>query len=410
MVEAAAPPSVARQLFAQRDFMLYLGARIFNTLGIQMQEVAIGWEVYQMTSNPLDLGFVGLSQFAPMFGLFLLAGYVADRFDRRAVLVGCYLAQAITGTILYLLAASHMSAVWPIFLTLSVFGSARAISQPASQALVPNLVPKSVFPVAVAWTSSASKLSSIVGPAVGGVLYAVVGLHVFVVIGALFAASVVMMFVVRSGLRFRRAEPGLASVLSGFSYIWNKPVIFGAISLDLFAVIFSGVNGLLPVFSSDILHVGAEGLGFLRAAPAVGASLMALVLTQMPPMRRTGYMLFATVAVFGGSILAFGLSTWFLLSLAALFVLGASDMISVYIRQTLVQIKTPDEMRGRVSAVNSISINASNELGYFRSGVMAAWLGTVPAVVIGGIVTLTVCALWSRFFPELRRADRLDEA
>jgi hypothetical protein len=175
-------------------------------------------------------------------------------------------------------------------------------------------------------------------------------------------------------------------------------------------VIFSGVNGLLPVFSRDILHVGPDGLGFLRAAPAVGATLMALALTQMPPMRRTGHFLFATVAVFGGSILAFGLSTWFLLSLAALFVLGASDMISVYIRQTLVQIKTPDEMRGRVSAVNSISINASNELGNFRSGVMAAWLGTVPAVVIGGAVTLTVCALWFRFFPELRRADRLDEA
>lgn len=410
MVDAAAPPSAARQLFAQRDFMLFLGARVFNTLGIQMQEVAIGWEVYQMTSNPLDLGFVGLSQFGPMFGLFLVAGYIADRFDRRTVLIGCSLAQSISGAILYLLAAARMSEVWPIFLTLSVFGSARAISQPASQALVPNLVPKSIFAPAVAWGSSASKLSSIVGPALGGVLLAVIGLRVFIVIGVLFAASVAMMLIMRSGLRVRRAEPGLKSVLAGFSYIWKKPIIFGAISLDLFAVIFSGVNGLLPVFSRDILHVGPDGLGFLRAAPAVGATLMALALTQMPPMRRTGHLLFATVAVFGCSILTFGFSTWFSLSLAALFVLGASDMISVYIRQTLVQIKTPDEMRGRVSAVNSISINASNELGNFRSGVMAAWLGTVPAVVIGGAVTLTVCALWFRFFPELRRADRLDEA
>jgi MFS family permease len=407
--DAITASSPARRLLAERDFMLYLGSRVLNTFAIHMQTVAVGWTVYQLTNNPMDLGFVGLSQFAPMLGLFLVAGYVADRFDRRLVLASCYFIEATGNLILYALMAAQVTVVWPIFLTLTIFGTARAFSQPASQALVPNLVPKENFPTAVAWNSSAGKLSGIVGPAAGGILFAAMGTHVFLLIGVLFALPVMMTFAMRVRLRIRRNEPvGLASVLAGFSYIWHKPVVLGAISLDLFAVIFAGLPAMLPIFARDILDVGAEGLGFLRAAPAVGASIMALALTQLGSMRRTGTVLFITVALYGASILVFGVSTWFPLSLAALFVLGASDMVSVYIRLTLVQIQTPDEMRGRVSSVNAVSINASNELGDFRAGMMAAWLGAVPAVVVGGVVTLVVCAAWAKMFPELRRADRLD--
>lgn len=408
--QAAAVPSTARRLIAERDFMLYLGGRVFNTLGIHMQTVAVGWQVYQLTSNPLDLGFVGLSQFAPMLGLFLVAGYVADRFDRRMVLALCYLIEAVGGLVLYALAVADVSVVWPIFLTMVLFGAGRAFSQPASQALVPNLVPRDIFPVAVAWNSSAGKLAGIIGPAMGGILYATIGTSVFMAVGIMFALPVAMTFAMRTRLKISRDEPmGLASILGGFAYVWRKPVVLGAISLDLFAVIFAGLPAMLPIFARDILDVGAEGLGFLRAAPAVGASMMAIALTQLGSMRNTGRILFLTVAIYGAAITTFGLSTSFWLSLAALFVYGASDMISVYIRLTLVQIQTPDEMRGRVASVNAVSINASNELGDFRAGTMAAWLGPVPAVVLGGAITLIVCGLWAKMFPDLRRADRLDQ-
>ncbi|HTI88600.1 MAG TPA: MFS transporter [Alphaproteobacteria bacterium] len=406
----AAEPSIARRLIAERDYMLYLIGRTLNTLGIQMQIVAIYWQVYQLTSDPMDIGFVSLSQFAPMLGLFLVAGYTADRFDRRFVMGLCYLLEAVGGMILYALAVAHVTVVWPIFLTMTVFGTARAFSQPAAQALVPNLVPRDLYPVAVAWNASAGKLAGIFGPALGGVLYAVVDTHVFLVIGITFALPVLMTMAMRTKLKIARGEPfNLESVLGGFGYIWKKPVVLGAISLDLFAVIFAGLPAMLPIFASDILHVGSEGLGVMRSMPAVGAALMALALTQVGSLRQTGRLLFVTVFIYGLSIIAFGLSTSFWLSLAALFIYGATDMISVYIRLTLVQIQTPDEMRGRVASVNAVSINASNELGGFRAGTMAAYVGAVPAVVIGGIVTLAVCLAWAKWFPDLRRADRLDD-
>jgi MFS family permease len=410
MAMTAAQPSAARRLFAERDFMLNIGSRFINMFVINMQTVSIGWTVYQITGNAMDLGFVGLSQFGPMLLFFLPAGWVADRFDRRLVLACCYLIEAVGGFLLYALMSIEVSVVWPVFLTLSIFGTARAFSQPASQALVPNLVPRDIYPTAVAWNTASSKIAGIVGPATGGLLFAAIGLHVFLVIGCLFVLPVLMTFAMRSRLRLKSGGlTGLGSVLGGFSYIWNKPIILGAISLDLFAVIFAGLPAMMPIFASDILHTGAEGLGFMRAAPAAGASLSALILTQLGSLRRIGTILFITVTIYGVSILVFGFSTWFPLSLAALFVLGASDMISVYIRQTLVLIQTPDDMRGRVSSVNSVSVNASNELGDFRAGMMAAWVGAVPTVVVGGIVTLTVCALWAKFFPDLRRANRLDE-
>ncbi|MGE5540301.1 MAG: MFS transporter [Gemmatimonas sp.] len=407
---AVAEVSAARRLIAQRDFMLYITGRSLNTLGTHMQTVAIGWMLYQLTSDPLDLGFVGLAQFAPMLGLFLVAGYTADRFDRRIVLGLCYLLGTIGAFLLFVLAIAGNTQAWPIFLTMTIFGASRAFSQPAGQALLPNLVPKDIFPVAVAWNSSVGKLAGIVGPALGGLLYAWLDIWVFLVVTVVFALPVLMTFAMKARLKIARGEPvSLASVLGGFAYVWSKPVVLGAITLDLCAVIFAGLPMMLPIFASDILHVGSEGLGFLRAAPAVGATIMAVALTQIGSLRNTGTILFATVAVYGSAILTFGLSTSFWLSLAALFVYGASDMISVYIRLTLVQIKTPDEMRGRVSSVNAVSINASNDLGDFRAGTMAAWLGPVPAVLAGGIFTLIVCVTFARLFPDLRRADRLDE-
>ena len=359
--------------------------------------------------DAMDLGFVGLSQFAPMLIFFLPAGWVADRFERRSVMMVCYFLEALGAFMLFALVSTDVPKLWPVFLTLTMFGTARAFSQPASQALVPNLVPRDVYPTAVAWNTAAGKLAGIAGPATGGLLFAVVGPRIFLVTALLFILPVIMTLAMRVRLRIPgKGLSGLGSVLAGCGYIWNKPIVLGAISLDLFAVIFAGLPAMLPIFARDVLDVGSEGLGFMRAAPAVGAALTGLCLTQVKAMRRSGIVLFVTVAIYGASILAFGVSTWFPLSLMALFCLGASDMVSVYIRQTLVYIQTPDEMRGRVSAVNSVSVNASNELGDFRAGMMAAWVGAVPAVVAGGIVTLAVCALWAKFFPDLRRADRLD--
>jgi MFS family permease len=404
-----AEQSNTRRLFAERDFMLYLASRSLNNFCIMIETVSVGWSIYQITGNAMDLGFVGLSQFSPMLLFFLVAGWCADRFDRRLLLTGCYLIEAAGDLIFYLQTTATSPVMWLVFLNLSLFGIARAFSSPASQALVPNLVPRDLYPVAVAWNTASSKLAAIVGPAAGGLLFAAIGPKVFLLNGALYMLPVIMMFLMRARLHIRsKGTTGLESVVAGLSYIWRKPIVFGAISLDLFAVIFAGLPAMLPIFASDILHTGAEGLGFMRAAPAAGATITAITLTQLASMRRTGVILFTMVAIYGLSILAFGFSTWLPLSLAALFVLGASDMVSVFIRQTLVQIQTPDDMRGRVSAVNSVSVNASNELGDFRAGMMAAWIGPVPAVVLGGFITLAVCGLWAKFIPDLRRADRLD--
>jgi MFS family permease len=409
MSEAVSKSSNARRLFAERNFVLYLASRSLNNFCIMVETVSVGWSIYQITGNPMDLGFVGLSQFSPMLLFFLVAGWCADRFDRRLLLTGCYLIEATGDLLFYLQTTSTSPVMWLVFLNLSLFGTARAFSSPASQALVPNLVPRDLYPVAVAWNTASSKLAAIIGPAAGGLLFAAIGPKVFLLNGALYMLPVIMMFMMRAKLHIRtKGTTGLESIVAGLSYIWRKPIVFGAISLDLFAVIFAGLPAMLPIFASDILHTGAEGLGFLRAAPAAGATITAITLTQFASMRRTGIILFVTVAIYGLSILAFGFSTWLPLSLAALFVLGASDMISVFIRQTLVQIQTPDDMRGRVSAVNSVSVNASNELGDFRAGMMAAWIGPVPAVVLGGFITLAVCGLWAKFIPDLRRADRLD--
>ncbi|MCB1691768.1 MAG: MFS transporter [Pseudomonadales bacterium] len=390
------------------NFRYYVVARFFTTLAVQMQSVAIGWQVYAVTGEPLDLGLIGLAQFLPFVVLVLPAGQVADRFDRRVILTLCYVVETICALLLLAYSLSGMVLVWPVFAVLVLFGAARAFAMPTSQAITPNLVPRSAFPNAVALNSSTSHVATIAGPAVGGVLYVLGPGAVYGAVSAILAFSVMLMMFVRLPSAIRAPEPAnLETLLLGLRFVWSRPIILGAISLDLFAVLFGGAVALLPVYAADILKVGPEGLGLLRTSPAIGAAITAAALAFFPITRRVGIWLFAGVAVFGCSIILFGLSTSFYLSMFALIAMGGGDMVSVYIRHMLVQLETPDEIRGRVSAVSAVFIGASNELGEFESGVTAAWFGVVPAVVIGGSATLVVTVLWTRLFAPLVQADRL---
>jgi MFS family permease len=405
--EAQASPD---RLSENRDFLLFIFSRLANVLGTQFITVAVGWHVYLMTGDPLDLGLVGLSQFAPALVLFLVAGLAADRFDRRSIIVVCNVGHLIAAGLLLVYTLADRQAVWPIFVILLVHGSARSFYFTASQAIMPNLVSPTVFPKAVAWSASVNKAAQLAGPAAGGVLVAVVGDWVYLAALAMFAVSAATAGLIAIQLTVRPREPfGLAKVLGGFNFVWRNKIVLGAISIDLLAVLFGGVMGLLPVFARDILHVGADGLGLMRAMPGVGSLAVGLVLTRIAAPRRMGSAFFVSLAIFGSSILVFGMSEIYWLSLLALVVYGAADMVSVYIRLTLIQLATPDDMRGRVSAVSGVAINASNELGDFRAGVMAAGIGTVSAVVVGGAVTLAVTALWAHLFPAMRRIDRLQD-
>jgi MFS family permease len=407
----AAGSASGRAAFRHPAFTRYWAARFLAFVAIMMQSVAIGWQIYDITRDPLSLGLVGLAAFTPAIGLALITGHVADRVDRRRILVVTYAMELAAALLLLALAEAGNDRAWPIYGAIVLYGTARAFAMPAGQALLPNLVPPEHFANAVAWNSSAMQVATIGGPAIGGLIYAL-GVHVVYLVSAcLLLAAVLLMVSVPRPARAgpaRRAPVSWATLLAGIAFIRAKPAILGAISLDLFAVLFGGATALLPIYARDILHVGPLGLGILRSGPAVGAMLTALVLTHRPLTRHVGRTMFFCVAGFALSTIVFGLSTVFALSLAALVVLGACDMVSVFVRQTLVQIATPDEMRGRVSAVNSVFIGASNELGEFESGVTAAWFGTVPAVVIGGLGTLLVCAVWAWRFPELRRIDRLE--
>ena len=389
-------------------FRYYLGARFLTTVAVQMQSVAIGWQVYGITGDPLDLGLIGLAQFLPFVVLVLPAGQVADRFNRRTILALCYVVEMICAVLLLGFTLFGGAEVWPVFAVLVLFGAARAFAMPSSQAITPNLVPRAAFPNAVAINSSSSHIATIGGPALGGVLYVLSPEVVYISVSATLLISVLLMFLVRLPAMPRTDEPAnWHTLMEGLRFVRSRPIVLGAISLDLFAVLFGGAVALLPAYAADILHVGPEGLGLLRTAPAIGAALIAIGLAFYPITRHTGIWLFAGVVVFGLAIVVFGLSTWFYLSLAALVVMGAGDMVSVYIRHMLVQLETPDEIRGRVSAVNAVFIGASNELGEFESGVTAAWFGLVPAVVIGGTATIAVAGLWTRLFPQLVKSDRL---
>jgi MFS family permease len=389
---------------------LALAASVASTLAMQMQSVAIGWQVYDLTHRPLDLGFVGLAQFLPAILLSLVAGQTADRYDRRGIIRVCQLAQFACSLLLFAEAHFASPSIGTVYALLVLVGIARAFQAPASQALLPHLVPAEDFSNAVTWSHSVRQVASMVGPALGGVIYgaargadAVYGACA----GLQIAAFTLMTLVAARTGRLETKAPTLDTLLAGVRFVWREKIVLGCISLDLFAVLLGGAVALLPVYARDILHTGPRGLGLLRSAPAIGAAVMGTFLAYHPLRKRAGHLMFAAVGVFGVATIAFGFSTDFWLSLAALFVTGAADMVSVVIRLTLVQLSTPAEMRGRVSAVNMAFINASNELGEFESGVTAALFGTVGAVVLGGAGTCLVVLLWAYLFPELRRLESL---
>jgi MFS family permease len=394
-------------VFASRDFSLYLAARFLSALAVQMQGVAVGWLVYDLTRDPLALGLVGLAAFVPAVALALVTGHTADRYDRRRILVVCYAITLLTACGLLWLAGTGSRQIWLIYVLIVVFGIGRAFANPAGQALVPNLVPPAALGTAIAWNSTVWQTATIAGPAVGGLLYALGPRAAFGGAALCFAACCVLFGVMGSRPQSRPSDVSWATLLAGLRFIRSRPAIFGAISLDLFAVLLGGATALLPIYARDILEVGPGGLGLLRSMPAVGALVVALWLAQRPLQRKSGLRMFQGVALFGVATIGFGLSTSMVAACVFLFILGGADMISVYIRSTLVQFDTPDDMRGRVAAVNSVFIGASNELGEFESGALAALIGTVPAVVAGGVGTLAVCGLWMRWFPELRDRDRL---
>jgi len=407
-------PDAQRALLRNPDFRRYIAARFLGSIAVQMQTVAVGWQVYGVTRDPLDLGFVGLSQFVPFVLLVLPAGHFADRRDRRRILVGCYALLLVCALLLAGFASRGLASAWPVFAVMTLFGVTRAFHMPASQALLPNLVERDHLGAAVAINTSVWQVTTIAGPAVGGVLYLAGATQVYATVAVLLAVSLLMMATLRRGgatPASAGAQPatGLHALFEGMRFVGRRRPLLGAISLDLFAVLFGGATALLPVFAADVLHVGPSGFGWLRAAPGAGAAVTGLVLSASPVTRNVGRWMFGGVIVFGIATLLFGLSTSFWLSLAALAVLGAGDMVSVYIRHVLVQLETPDAIRGRVSAVNGVFIGASNELGEFESGVVAAWIGAVPAVVVGGVATLLVALVWMRLFPEIWNMKRFPD-
>lgn len=395
-----------------RDFRLFLTGRFLGTLGAQVQSVAVGWQVYDITRDPMALGFVGLAQFLPMVLLMLPAGDIADRIDRRLIVAASYLLQAAAIALLIALTRMDAETASPFYLVLVLTGVSRAFAGPALRAFVPLLVSKEQLPRAIALSSSTFQVAVVAGPALGGVIY-ILGPEAAYGACLLFFLAVVALF---AAVRTRHAQVPVDPTLSAFgrltagiAYIRTQPIVLGAISLDLFAVLLGGAAALMPIFARDILHVGPEGLGLMRSAPAIGSTLVSFLLIALPLQRRTGLLMFACVAIFGFATIVFGLSKIFLLSLAALVVMGAADMVSVYVRSTLVPLATPADKLGRVSAVDLLFISASNELGEFESGLTAGWFGTVPAVVIGGVGTIGVVALWMWLFPELRKVDRLSD-
>ncbi|HUJ17965.1 MAG TPA: MFS transporter [Nitrospirota bacterium] len=402
-------PDEPQAILRHRPFVLFWFARVATMVAFQMQAVAVGWQIYALTGSALYLGLVGLAQFLPMFLLTLAVGHVADRYDRRTIARVCQFTEGLAAFALAWGSAAGWQSKESILAIMFVVGAVHAFEGPTMQSLLPGLVTAQLLPRALAWSASAMQTATIVGPALGGLLYTVGPTEVYAAAGILFLAASVFLGLIRAGRAPALHEPAsIKSVFAGIAFIRSRPEVLGAISLDLFAVLLGGATALLPIYARDILMTGPWGLGLLRSAPAVGALAMSLFLARYPLKRRVGRTMFNAVAVFGVATIVFALSTSFVLSLVALAVLGAADVISVVIRHSLVQIETPDEMRGRVSAVNSLFIGTSNQLGEFESGITAAWFGAVFAVLIGGIGTIIVVALWMRFFPQLVRTDTLD--
>ena len=390
-----------------RNFTYYLSARVLGTLAVQMQSVAVGWQVYQITGNLFDLGLIGLAQFAPFLVLILAAGHVADRYNRLNIISFCLVAQLLCALALLGFTLNSLTVVWPIFAVLVLFGSARAFMMPASQAVLINLVPPESFSRAVALSSSSFHVAVILGPTLGGLLYLAGPKVVYLISAILLLVSVGLMRLTKAVPQVSNKEPASwHTVLEGLRFVWSRPIMLGAISLDLFAVLFGGATALLPALAHDVLHIGPTGLGVLRTAPGVGAALCSIALAFFPITRRVGLWMFGGVALFGAGTIVLGSTASFLVALVALFLMGMGDMVSVYIRHLLVQYETPDAIRGRVSAVNSVFIGASNELGEFESGLTAGWFGLVRAVIFGGAATIAVTATWALAFPVLSRMDR----
>lgn len=401
-------------LHRQAGFLSFLLSRLAAVFAMQIQAVVVAWQVYDMTRDPMSLAYVGLAQFLPMLVLLLPAGDLVDRFSRKRILQLSWAVQAVCSALLLMLSIAATGQVGAFYAVLVLFGCARAFTGPTLQSLLPNIVPRAQLAQAIALNGSIMKIAVIGGPLLGGILYAIGG-------GTLSYAACLGCFIIALALllpvpiRYAEAAKTLEATAwtrftAGIRYIRHQPIILGAISLDLFAVLLGGVIALLPIYAQEVLHVGPEGLGALRSAIALGALLMGLYLGVRGIKRHTGLVMFAAVVVFGIANLVFAFSTLFWLSFSAMLVAGAADMISVYVRMTLIQLATPDAMRGRVNAVNMLFIGSSNELGEFRAGSMAAWIGAVPAAVVGGIGTLAVVGVWMRLFPTLRNVDRFDDA
>jgi len=409
MASSPDPRLAGRVAFQYPDFTLYAIARFCIVVALEMQSVAIGWQVYDITKRPLDLGLVGLAQFLPGIAFFLAAGHAADRFDRRRLLMLCYAGFAACSGLLLLFTLHGIRSPHLIYVVAVLLGTVRCFNFPVSRALLPQLVPEVHFSNAVAWNSSVFQGATILGPTIGGLLYAFLrgpaGVYGTAILVAMGSIAATLKIKAREKPR-PRAPINLNTVLAGFRYIREQKVVLGSISLDLFAVLLGGAVALLPVYAREILHTGPWGLGLLRSAPGAGAATMAILLAHRPLKNKVGPTMLWCVAGFGVFTIVFGLSRNLIVSLVALFLVGASDMVSVVIRAILVQLGTPDEMRGRVNAVDMLFIGASNQLGEFESGLTAHWFGTVPAVVLGGIGTLVVIAIWAWRFPELRQADQ----
>jgi MFS family permease len=401
--EAATADSQRYAAFRHRPFLAFWSARFLATFSTQIVSVAVGWQVYDLTRQPFDLGLVGIVQFIPSLLLVLVTGAIADRFGRRLIMGLAAMLEAACALALLLLSLRGLTEVAPIFIVLAVFGVARAFFGPAAASLVANLVPPKDFANAVAWNSSAWQTATIVGPVAGGLLYGLSSEVAYGVATLLMMVSAGLVFIIPKPAQRTGAErPSLDTLFAGFRYIWREKVVLGAISLDLFAVLLSGAVALLPVYARDILELGPWGLGMLRSAPGIGALVVAVWLAGHPLRDHAGIILLVFVGLFGAFTIVFGVSTIVWLSIFALAMLGATDMVSVYVRETLIQLWTPDEVRGRVNAVNMVFVGASNELGEFRAGTMAAFIGTVPAVVFGGVGAIAVAGLWAWLFPKMR--------
>ncbi len=403
---------------SRRDFPLFWLAHVCAVLAVQAESVTLGWQVYTVArrTHGVDqsaflVGMIGLAQFIPLFALALFAGAIADHHDRRRIAITSLALEIVCAGTLLVLASHPAASLVPVYVVAAVFGASRAFLSPALSAMGPMLVPRARLPRAISLNTLGDQVSSIIGPWIGGALCAVSASLAYAGAAGLYAVAIVALYAVRATTMPERSDqPRLAQIREGLAYVWTHRIVFGAISLDLFAVLLGGASALLPVFASDILNVGPHGFGVLRSGPAIGAAIMALILAHAPLRRRSGTWLFVGVAAYGLATLVFAVSRSLALSVAALVIVGASDMVSVYVRQSLVQIATPDAMRGRVSAVSGLFIGASAELGEFETGVVARLLGPVGAAIFGGLGSLVVTGTWAWRFPELRRADRIDDA